>query len=137
MKVVPSPNRAIPLERGSRLSVIKWRGCFLVLMLTMWSITAPADEVFFDSTIVAIYPERDGQVAIVLANDDQSSCPSTQNPKYFNIQVGQSGVTPEALANMYAAAIVAFTGGYAVSVNFDNGTNDCFVNRIYVHADGY
>jgi hypothetical protein len=100
-------------------------------ILAMTSIAPPARgaAVWASSTVKYVYPLADGSVVLALM-DSPPTCTNTANPKYLQITVGQNGVTADALKNMLATALTAFAMDAQVQVNFDDATNDCFVNRL-------
>ena len=90
---------------------------------------AEAAEYWHTSTVKWVYPKADGD--FVIAFDTASSgCPSTDNPQYFNVVVGQNDMTAEGAKNVYAAALVALTTRQTVSVAFESV--GCYVNRLIV-----
>ncbi|MGH7867467.1 MAG: response regulator receiver protein, partial [Candidatus Dormibacteraceae bacterium] len=46
------------------------------------------------------------------------------------VTVGENGVTTEGIHMLLSVALTAFTAGKPVQVAYDNGTSQCFVNRI-------
>lgn len=93
---------------------------------------AHAAEVWHTSTLKRIYPLANG--SIVLQFDSESaSCTATTNPKYYNIVVGQNGVTTDGLRNMLAVALTAFSTGRSISIAFDDASPSCYVNRLQIN----
>jgi hypothetical protein len=52
--------------------------------------------------------------------------------KYQYVKVGQNGMTEAGAQKIYAAALTALAAGKAVSVNFDDASDGCYVNRLMV-----
>ena len=101
----------------------------LLAFLPMQSIAAP---VWHTSTIKSIYPHADGNFVIIF-NQDSPSCTSTAGASdYYYVGIGQNGVTAGAIDKMYAAALAAGMGGKSVTINFDDSTTACYINRLTV-----
>ena len=81
--------------------------------------------------ITRIYPLSDGSVVLTIDNDN-NTCSSPSNPKYYQITVGQNGVTADALKNMLAVSLSAFAMNRSVSINFSDSSSYCYVNRLYI-----
>lgn len=96
--------------------------------------TVSAAPVWHTSKIKWIYPLSSG--AVILTFEIESpTCNPGATTNYHLITVGENGVTQEALENMLAVALTAATTGRAVSINFDDATTYCYINRLYVRFD--
>ncbi|GEA11699.1 response regulator receiver protein [Alteromonas sp. KUL49] len=110
---------------GSLLKV-----CLLTAILA--SNVAFAENVWHTSTLAKVYPFGDGRLVITF-NKDSESCLSTATPqKYHYAKVGENGVTQEGLDMMLATALAAGMSGKSVSINFDNSTEKCYINRLQI-----
>ena len=106
---------------------------FAVLIGLMgYASTAPAADLWHTSTIRWVYPLPNGGVILVFT-DDAPTCTNSGN--YHYMEVGQNGMTEPGLKNLYAAALAAAAGGKTVSINFDDSTAQCYINRLYVRYD--
>jgi len=63
---------------------------------------------------------------------DNTSCPSTENPKHYYLRAGQEAVTPEANTNIISAAMLGYSLGKKVTVWFDGATGYCFIGQLSV-----
>jgi hypothetical protein len=91
---------------------------------------AVAAEQWITSKIFAVYPLSNGNFVLIF-NDDHPACTSTANPKYYYVSVGQNGITEEGRTALLAVATAAAASKSDVSVAFDDGTDACYVNRIW------
>ena len=90
-----------------------------------------AAETWLSATITAVYPLSDGSVVITFSAQSPS-CTNGGSPKYHFLSVGYNGVTQPGLKNLFTVAMLAFSMGKVVAVNFDDSTPNCFINRIYL-----
>ena len=90
-----------------------------------------ADGVWHSSKIKNVYPHANGSVVLIF-HDQAPTCTNANNPNYHYLAVGLNGVTQEGLNAMYAASLMAMSAGFTVSINFDNTTPDCAINRLIV-----
>ena len=110
----------------------------VVMIITIAAVliagTVSAAPVWHNSKIKWIYPLSSG--AVILALEIESpTCNPGATTNYYHIAVGENGVTQEALENMLAVALTAATTGRVVSINFDDATTHCYINRLYVRFD--
>ena len=111
---------------GGRLKLL----CCLVILAL--AVDSQAANVWHVSTIKSIYPQGNGTTVVLIFDTDSPSCANANTPNYYYIAVGQNGVTAEGLRNMYAAALAAAAAGLSVTINFDDGTTGCYINRLLV-----
>lgn len=105
----------------------KW---LLIVGLLMSGLSYAETPVWHVSTIKNVYPLNNGNFIIVF-DEDSPDCTHASN--YFNVTVGQSGVTQEGLQNMLTTALAAGMSKKTVQVNFDKDSASCFINRIMIH----
>ena len=96
--------------------------------------TASAAPTWHTSTINAVYPQANGEVVIVF-NEDAPTCTNASRPKYHYVRVGENGMTQEGVKMIMSAALSAAALGKPVTINFDNASTGCFVNRLWVSFD--
>lgn len=96
--------------------------------------TVSAAPVWHNSKIKWIYPLGSGAVILTL-EIESPTCNPGATTNYYHIKVGENGVTQEGLENMLAVALTAATTGRVVSINFDDATTHCYINRLYVRFD--
>ena len=90
-----------------------------------------AAEAWLTATITAVYPQSDGGVALTFSASSPS-CTNGSSPKYHYLYVGYNSVTQPGFKNLFAVVMLAFSLGKVVTVNFDDSTPNCFINRIYL-----
>jgi len=96
-----------------------------------FSIPASAAEEWASSNVKFVYPLSNGGFVIGLV-DSPAGCTNANNPKYLYVAVGSNGVTQDGAKMMLSVALTGFAAGKRVSVNFDNSTPNCYVNRLLV-----
>jgi hypothetical protein len=102
---------------------------WLIIFLVTVSAPSLAAQVWQSSTVKWIYPQNDGSFVIAFTVDS-STCTSISSPKYYTVIAGQSGVNADAVKAMLSTALTAFATGSVLSINFDDATSNCFVNRM-------
>lgn len=90
-----------------------------------------AADVWHTSTIERIYPFGNDSFVLRL-HTDAAACPNVNTPKFYYVTVGQNGVTAEGINRLLAVALSAAMSGQAVSINFDDSSNPCYINRLYL-----
>ena len=100
-----------------------------LLMLT--AVQSSAAETWHTSTIKFVHPLSNGDF-VVAFDTDPATCTNANTPKYLYVTVGQNGVTSAGSAKLYAAVMTALTTRQTVTVNFDDATSGCYVNRLVV-----
>jgi hypothetical protein len=116
------------MKMGSR--VASFTVCAGLALLGMTS-TASAAEVWLEATIAFVYPQADGSLTLAF-NEDSPTCLNAASPKYYNVAVGQNGITVDGVRNILSAALWALTNTNRVHVNFDDSTTKCYVNRLII-----
>jgi len=116
------------MKMGSRLA--SFMVCAGLAFFGMTS-TARAASVWLEATIAFVYPQADGSLTLAF-NEDSPTCLNPASPKYYNVAVGQNGMTADGVRNILSAALWALTAGNRVQVNFDDSTTKCYVNRLII-----
>ena len=101
----------------------------LALFSMLFATPVGATQVWHSGKITQIYPMGNGDVVLIF-DTDSPSCTSNANTDYYYIRVGEGNVTQDGLENMLAIALTAATADLAVTINFDDATSSCFVNRL-------
>lgn len=112
--------------RGSLVASL--RIVTMALFLTFANVNAA--ENWHTSAIKNVYPVGTGTSFVLVLQNPTSSCTNASN--YHYVWVGQNGVTAEGMKMPYAAALAAHISGRSITINFDDSTNNCFINRLYV-----
>lgn len=102
------------------------------ILLILFTTPTFSAEVSHTASIKTIYPLSDGSVGLRF-DSDSSSCTNPNTPKYYNLRVGQSGVTEAALDRMLSLLLVAATSSMRVTVVFDDATSACYINRLQLN----
>ena len=110
------------------------RGIYSVLLLALVGTVspAPAADVWHGSTIATIYPYDDGSFVITF-DVDAPTCTNGNSPKYHLVSAGVNGVNEAGLKNMLAVALAAAAGGHTLSINFNDASTGCPINRLIVN----
>ncbi len=103
----------------------------LVIIVLLYSLEGLAAPTWHTSTIRSVYPLSDGSVVLTF-DSDSPNCSNASDPDYYYIRVGQNGMTSDGLKLLYAAALTAFTTGSRVSINYDDATTGCYINRLNI-----
>ena len=101
----------------------------LLLILTTFSLSAFAENVWHQSTIKTIYPQSDGGFVIIF---DSSSLNCSRPDKYHFVSANQNGVTQEGVNSMLSVVLTAATLNKSIMVYFDKESSSCVVNRLQV-----
>lgn len=104
-----------------------------ILLLASYALPAAAQaaEVWHTASIRSVYPLSDGSFVLTF----ETNAPACSNPnpyKYHHITPTQNGMTEEGAKKVYAAALVAKAASLPVQINFDDSTNLCYVNRMWL-----
>lgn len=91
-----------------------------------------AAQVSHGSKVKMVYPPSDGNFIIILQVDPPNVCTAGAN-KQLNVVAGQAGANAEGVKKMYAAALLALAAEKDITVVFDNATQQCYVNRLYIY----
>lgn len=102
----------------------------MMLALLVTYTNANAADNWQTSTIKSVYPLGSGTSFVIVLVNPTTSCTNASN--YHYVQVGQNGITAEGMKMLYAAALAAHLSGRSITINFDDSTNNCFINRLYV-----
>ncbi len=63
---------------------------------------------------------------------DNATCKNTSNPKYYYVSEGKNAVNQAAIANFLSVALVAATSDKELTINFDNESSTCDINRLFI-----
>ncbi|MEW5251045.1 response regulator receiver protein [Microbulbifer discodermiae] len=106
------------------------RKLIAILITTLISLPATAEEVVFTSQVTRVYPFGNGTFVITL-QESSPSCTRTDN--YYHVKVGENGVTQEGLQLMFSAALAGLASGKNVSIFFDSSSSNCYINRLSIN----
>jgi hypothetical protein len=101
------------------------------ILAASFSGTASAAEEWASSNVKFVYPLSNGGFVIGLV-DSPAGCTNANNPKYLYVAVGSNGVTQDGAKMLLSVALTGFAAGKRLSVNFENSTPNCYVNRLLV-----
>ena len=93
--------------------------------------SAAAAPTWHTSTIKTIYPLANGDVVITF-DADAPTCTNASNPKYYYVRVGENGMNLDGLKHILATALMGAATRSNVTINFDNASTGCFINRLLV-----
>ena len=77
---------------------------------------------------------RDKRAFVMVLDNDAPQCTGAGPGKYMWVGVGWNGMTDEGRKALYAAALPALATRVLVSINNDDATPSCWVNRISLYA---
>ncbi|MET1256384.1 hypothetical protein [Aliikangiella maris] len=100
----------------------------LIFFMLAISLNASADKWHTD-TIKMIYPLADGGFVLTFATFP-TEC--TNGSKYFYTEIGQRSMTIEGANKIYSLAMMAMSTGKKLSINYDENSSSCYINRAYV-----
>jgi hypothetical protein len=104
---------------------------FMVLSLSAMSTSAQAADVWHTSTIRSVYPQANGSFVLTF-EVNAPACSDSNIYKYHYVTPTQNGMTEEGAKKIYAAALAAKLAALPVQINFDDSTNMCYVNRMWL-----
>ena len=112
------------------LFFVKSTGIFLfALLMILRSGSVLATPVWFTSTIKTVYPQGNGDYVLIF-NDPSPSCSHAGG--YHLIAPSQNGMSEAGSNKMYALAVTAAALGKTLTINFDDSSSNCYVNRLLV-----
>jgi len=88
-----------------------------------------AASTWFTSKIKRVYPLGSGEVVIVFTNNSPAC---TNNDQYHRISSGANGMTKEGVDKIYSLALTAASTNKKMTINFDETSSLCYINRAYV-----
>lgn len=91
-----------------------------------------AAAVWHTSLIRSVYPLGDGGV-VVIFEVQAPTCSQNNTAQYHYLQAGANGVTQEGVERIYAVLLAAASQKKAVSINFDDASAQCYINRAIVN----
>lgn len=104
---------------------MKYLSIFFMLAL---SLNLSADK-WHSENIKMIYPLANGSFVLTFASFP-ADC--TNGSKYFYTEVGQRNMTIEGASKIYSLAMMAMSTGKKLTVNYDENSTNCYINRAYV-----
>jgi hypothetical protein len=105
---------------------------FVTAVLMLTAVQSLAAERWHTSTIKFVHPLSNGDFVFAF-DTDPATCTNANAPKYLYVTVGQNGMTSAGSVKLYAAVMTALTTRQTVTVNFDDATTGCYVNRLVVN----
>lgn len=103
----------------------------LIFQFLMFSNLCFAEFRWHESEIRRIYPTADGGFVLTFKGNAQE-CAHSNAEKYHYVLDGHAGMTKDGANKMYALALSAAAMGKKVSINYDDSTPDCYINRMFV-----
>ena len=109
-----------------------WGRILPLLMIAAVAVsTSHAAEAWHSGKLTKVYSLADGPFVISF-DSEAPSCSNTNQPKCYYVRSGENGMTPEGVRNLLSSSLAAAAQGKPVSINFDNTTQHCYVNRLAV-----
>lgn len=118
-------------NRGSACRHLSRAVAFTLLAFAFSSGVSSAAEVWFANYVKHVYPHASGSFVIIFVAD-APTCSSASNPDYFNVSVGNNGVTADGAKAMLAVVLTAFVANKRIQLAFDDSTPSCYVNRLLI-----
>jgi len=107
-------------------------GVQLACMLMLFAAFSANAATWHTAKITIIYQLADGRYVLQF-DSDSSVCTSNSDPDYYYVAVGYNSVTQEAHKNMLSLAMTAAAVGANVTINYDETSAGCEVNRLFVN----
>jgi hypothetical protein len=104
---------------------MKFLSVFFIFII---SLNVSADKWHSDN-ITMIYPQANGSFVLTFTAPP-TDC--TNGSKYFYTEIGQRNMTIEGANKIYSLAMMAISMGKKLSVNYDENSNGCYINRAYI-----
>ncbi|MEM5479473.1 hypothetical protein WNY97_06525 [Pseudoalteromonas fuliginea] len=104
---------------------------YLIIFAAFISLNLIAAPTWHTAKVEKVYPLADGGLVLTF-NTDNATCKNDSNPKYYYVLEGKNGVTKEAIANFMSVALFAGSSNKALTINFDNESTSCDINRLFV-----
>lgn len=114
--------------------IYKYLRYFIFSWMFLFAMNSLAEGKWHNSTIKRVYPTADGGFVLTFTNSSPD-CPANSAEKYHYVKDGNNGMTKEGANKIYSLALAAAAQDIPVNFYFDNGTADCFINRMYVDFD--
>ena len=83
------------------------------------------------STVNWIYALSSGSF-ILTFKTNSTQCTNSSTPQYYYVESGKNGVTAEGIKMIYSAALSGGATQKPVTINFDESSSACYVNRLSV-----
>jgi len=107
-------------------------GVQVTFLLTLFAAVSANAATWHTAKITLIYQLADGRYVLQF-DSDSIDCTSNSSPDYYYVAVGYNSVTQEAHKNMLSLAMTAATVGADVTINYDETSTGCEVNRLFVN----
>ena len=109
-----------------------WGKILPLLMIAATAVsTSHAADAWHSGKLTKVYSLADGSFVISF-DSDAPSCSNTNQPMCDYVRPDEKGMTPEGVRNLLSSSLAAAVQGKPVSINFDNATQHCYVNRLAV-----
>ena len=96
------------------------------------AVTPPASaDAWHEGLVKMVYPLGDGSFALGF-EAPIPGCSSSGLIRYVHVVPSQNGVTVDGAKSMLGTVLTAFAMGTTVAVAFNDTTNYCYVNRLYI-----
>ncbi|MCH2157278.1 MAG: hypothetical protein MK096_00670 [Oleiphilaceae bacterium] len=103
---------------------------FIVSIILMYSDLAYSAEILHQTKIDMVYPFKDGKILVGI-DTENNSC--TNPNEFYRVEVGQAGVTEDAVDRIYAAILAAAAQQNQVEIIFEPSTDgQCYISRLKV-----
>ena len=109
----------------------RWRHGLTAAFLVM-TVPGIAASLWQTSTVKQVHPLPVGAFIVVL-DTDPPTCAARGPGKYLYLMNGQNDVTEEGRKQFVAALPQAVATRAAVSINFDDATPYCYINRLVLN----
>ena len=109
---------------------VSWLVGVCVLIVIGFAQSANAANVWHTSRITRIYPTGGGNSFVLRFETPSPTCANANS--YFYARVGYNGLTVEGAKTLLAVAMLGMSLDKPVGVLFDNASNYCDVNTLFV-----
>jgi len=104
----------------------------MAIILCVLSFACSAVGKWWTGDIYRVFPLASGEV-VVSFEVSAPSCTGADTHKFHRIKVGENSMTQEGADKIYSLLLAAASSKRQVSINFDDATNKCYVNRAYIN----
>jgi len=102
--------------------------CISLLFIFPVSPAVAAD--WHTSTIKWVYPLGNGDFIITFSENDPL-CSNASN--YHHVKIGENGIDIEGSNKLYGAALAAGATRKTVTINYDETSSSCYINRLFIN----
>lgn len=103
---------------------------FFLILLTLFVSNVNATARWHTAIVQTVYPHSNGDFVIIFDKDSSYCSNSATGNKYYYVSAGQNRVNRKGVKSMLSTALTAATTKNRLSINFDDATEKCFVNRM-------